>query len=284
MWLRKKLLEISVSGSLFVDETEKIRSATIRDFGNQWHRHNRLDEDYWCDLSMLKDYFGPLLELDELEGCAIAEVGSGSGRIIRMLSLCHPRALHAIEPSEGVDILRRNTTDLLNVTIHNRRGDTFHVGDLDYIFSLGVIHHIKDPLATLKNIRKNLKPGGRFVVWVYGKENNGVYLAFYRSVQKITRRLNDRVLDAIAAALNVALVPYIYLCRHMRLPMRDYLVNVFAPCGMEKRRYIIFDQLNPTYAKYYTEQELMDVLQAAGFRDIVTYHRHGYSWTAICTN
>jgi hypothetical protein len=52
---------------------------------------------------------------------------------------------------------------------------------------------------------------------------------------------------------------------------------------MEKRKFIIFDQLNPTYSKYYTGPELVRTLTAAGFRDIETYHRHGYSWTAVCT-
>ena len=264
------------------DRTEKIRSATIRDFGRQWQIHGQLDNDYWCDVSMLQDYVGPLLDLNELKDAAVAEVGSGSGRIIRMLSQYQPRALHAVEPSSGVDVLRRNTADLPNLTVHHQRGDTVTIRDLDYIFSLGVIHHIKEPLGTLKNIRDNLRTGGRFVIWVYGKENNGLYLAFYQSVQALTRKLNDRILDVISAGLNYTLVPYIFLCRHLPLPMRDYLISVFAPCGMEKRKYIIFDQLNPTYAKYYTESELVGLLKAAGFRDVVTHHRHGYSWSAIC--
>lgn len=264
------------------DETERIRSATIADFGNQWQMHGQLDEDYWCDLSMLRDYLGPLLDIGDLDGAAVAEVGSGSGRIVRMLSQCRPRALHAVEPSAGVEVLHRNTVDVPNLTIHHSRGDAFRVGGLDYVLSLGVIHHIKDPLPTLRNIRENLREGGRFVIWVYGKENNGLYLAFYRTVQAVTRNLNDRVLDLISAGLNYALVPYIALCRHLPLPMRNYMLNVFAPCGMEKRKYVIFDQLNPAYSKYYTRQGVVDILTTAGFKDILTYHRHGYSWTAIC--
>ena len=268
---------------MVANKTERIRSATIRDFGDQWQIHGRLDGDYWCDVALLRDYFGPLVELEALSGSRVAEVGSGSGRIIRMLSQCNPDALHAIEPSEGIDVLRENTRDLEGLTVHRQRGNTFRIGSLDYIFSLGVIHHIKDPLPTLKNIRKNLAPDGKFVIWVYGKENNGFYLAFYRSVSAVTRLLNDRILDWISACLNYALLPYIFLCRHFPLPLHDYLVNVFSKCGMEKRKFIIFDQLNPTYSKYYTERELISTLTAAGFRNIVTYHRHSYSWTAVCS-
>ena len=268
---------------MVTDKTEKIRSATIQDFGDQWQIHGQLDQDFWCDPAMLRDYLGPLIDVPELAGRHVAEVGSGSGRIIRMLSQCNPDSLHAIEPSDGIDILRENTRDLEGLTIHHQRGDTFRIGSLDYIFSLGVIHHIKDPLPTLRNIRENLAPDGKFVIWVYGRENNGLYLAFYRSVSAITRLLNDRILEFISTCLNYALLPYIFLCRHLPLPLRDYLVNVFAKCGMEKRKFIIFDQLNPTYSKYYTGPELVRTLTAAGFRDIETYHRHGYSWTAVCS-
>jgi len=261
--------------------SEKYTPETTCDFGNQWQIHGEVDDDYWCSVSILEDYVGPLLNLAELKNTAVAEVGSGSGRFIHMLSQCEPNYLHAVEPSIGVDILRRNTDGIQNFTVHHKRGDNFRIGDLDFVFCLGVIPFIENPLPTLQNIRENLKDGGRFIVWVYGKENNGLYLALFRLIHKVSRRLNDEVLDRICAVLNYLLLPYIFLCRFLPLPMRDYLLNVFARCGMQKRKYIIFDQLNPSYAKYYTKDELIEVLEKAGFRNIETYHRHGYSWTAI---
>ncbi len=43
----------------------------------------------------------------------------------------------------------------------------------------------------------------------------------------------------------------------------------------------VFDQLNPTYAKYYTRDEAEALAAGAGFTDIQLYHRHGYSWTVV---
>jgi hypothetical protein len=51
----------------------------------------------------------------------------------------------------------------------------------------------------------------------------------------------------------------------------------------DKRRLVIYDQLNPAYAKYYTQTEAEQLLARAGFSDVRTYHRHGYSWTVIGT-
>jgi len=50
-----------------------------------------------------------------------------------------------------------------------------------------------------------------------------------------------------------------------------------------KRRVVIYDQLNPAYAKYYTREEARDVLERNGFSEVHLHHRHGYSWTMVGT-
>ena len=61
--------------------------------------------------------------------------------------------------------------------------------------------------------------------------------------------------------------------------MHDYIKNVFEPCNFEDRKYIIFDQLNPQYAKYYKKQECIDLLSKHGFKDIIIKQYNKYSWT-----
>jgi len=46
---------------------------------------------------------------------------------------------------------------------------------------------------------------------------------------------------------------------------------------------IIYDQLRPTYAKYYTGAEACALLASAGFSDVRAHHRHGYSWAVVGT-
>ena len=108
-----------------MDSSIHTNTGTIEDFGNQWQIHGRVDADYWTDPAILRDYVGPLLNLDDLRGKSVAEVGSGSGRIVRMLSKYEPVSLHAVEPSAGFDMLQRNTADLPNLQLHRERGDGF---------------------------------------------------------------------------------------------------------------------------------------------------------------
>ena len=43
----------------------------------------------------------------------------------------------------------------------------------DLAFSIGVIHHLQDPGRALQRMARAVKPGGRVLIWVYGRENNG---------------------------------------------------------------------------------------------------------------
>lgn len=76
---------------------------------------------------------------------------------------------------------------------------------------------------------------------------------------------------------------YILLCRFIPLPMHVYMREVLANFKHSVRRMTIYDQLNPAYAKYYFQKDAEALLADAGFTDVRTFHRHGYSWSVIGT-
>ena len=71
---------------------------------------------------------------------------------------------------------------------------------------------------------------------------------------------------------------------NLNLPLKNYLLKVFNKFGWSKRNDVIFDQLNPEYAKYYKKDEILKELTDAGFSNITISHRHNYSWTVIGEN
>ncbi len=64
----------------------------------------------------------------------------------------------------------------------------------DYVFSLGVLHHIPNAEVVMKNIHKSLKSGGNFIFWVYGYEGNKIYIIIFNNLRRITRILPDSIL------------------------------------------------------------------------------------------
>ena len=270
----------------FSAATKRVQSATIRDFGEQWEIHGNLREDYWTSDAMLRDYFAGIFEPSSIKDKVVLEVGSGSGRILRMLSRFSPRELIGVEPSKGFNHIIQNTSDLKNLTVLNTTGAEFKATNVDIIFSLGVVHHIKNPKETIVNIYESLKPGGQFVCWVYGMENNRTYVLARMLISPITRLMSDKHLDKFCHILQGIIVTYGALSGKYfssKLPISEYIQKVFTPCGAAERKYIVFDQLNPAYAKYYTKKGFKSELKNGGFVNVILAHRHGYSWTAVGT-
>lgn len=261
-----------------------IREKTVKNFDDQWkiHRHGTLTTDYQGSESMLKDYFGDFFNLNSVKGSIIAEVGCGPGRFVNTFMKHNPKKMYAIDPSaRACDHVKKNFP-FTNLSVINSYGHNFKTDELcDFIFSLGVIHHIKDPDDVFINIRNHLKNNGKFIIWVYGYENNQLYYSVYRFLSFFTKKMPDFLLNFLSFLLNLILVPYIFLCKYLNLPLKNYFIKVFSLCSMKTRKEIIFDQLNPTYAKYYRKQEIEKELIKGGFINLKFYHRHGYSWTVI---
>ena len=205
----------------------------------------------------------------------------GSGRIINKLNLFNPSKIIAVEPSKAIEVAKKNN-EKSSIEFLNIRGQDLNYNDeLDYIFSLGVIHHIPEYDIVCKKIYKSLKPGGKFIIWVYGHENNQLYLKIFNNLRRITRIIPDFFLRILSKFLNVSAILYIFLCKIFNMPLKDYFKNVFSKCSFKKREEIIFDQLNPSFAKYFKKEELEALLKTSGFKKIEIHNRHNYSWTAV---
>ncbi len=257
---------------------------TIQDFGEQWARFTD-NSGYYGSSELFEDIVSPLLGEADVRGAAVAEIGSGTGRIVEMLLAAGAARVVAIEPSKAIELLRRRFDGRSDrVTCHHARGESVEeFGPLDLVVSIGVLHHIPDPDPVVRAAHRALRPDGRLFVWLYGREGNGLYLAFAKPLRMLTKRLPDSLLNGLVNLLDLPLRAYIWLCQYLPLPMRDYMQNHIGRLAPDKRRLTIFDQLNPQHAKYYTRAEAEALLARAGFSDIQLYRRHGYSWSVIGT-
>jgi len=259
-----------------------LRDRTIQDFGDQWTRYSG-NEGYYGSVELFRDICEPLVPIAEFAGARVADIGSGSGRIVRMLVEAGAAHVTAVEPSDAIVVLEANTADLgSRVTCVHATGDRLPADlQLDWVVSIGVIHHIPDPDPVLRCAYRALRPGGRLLVWVYGREGNQAYLRIAEPLRVLTTRLPHVAIAALSAALSVALSLYIGVARIVPVPLRDYVLSTVAPLSWRKRRLVVYDQLRPTFAKYYSEREVRELLARCGFQSIATHHRHGYSWTAV---
>jgi SAM-dependent methyltransferase len=263
---------------------ELTTGRTIRDFGDQWTKF-RANDGLYASIAMLADHLSPLVDVEDLRGKIVADIGSGTGRIVNMLIAAGVAKVYALEPSASFSVLCTNVADAGDrVECRQLRGDELpEEPKLDMVVSIGVVHHIPSPKPVIDAAFRALRPGGRIFLWLYGREGNEAYLRFALPIRRLTTRLPHTLLLVLCAILNVALAPYIWLAKRKSVPLRDYLTEVLGRYPWKTRLLIIYDQLNPAYAKYYSEEEARDLLERSGFTNVTTYHRHGYSWSATGT-
>lgn len=262
----------------------RLQARTIADFGEQWTEYPDSD-GFFGSVELFDDIFHPLLSADEVAGKRVAEVGAGIGRFVNILAAAGAAHVVALEPSAAFRVLRERTRGHRErIEYMQATGDCLPPsGDLDYVFIIGVLHHIPEPDPVVAASFRALNRGGKLAAWVYGREGNSMYLLLVRTLWTLTRRLPHRLLEWFVAALYPFFWCYMTACRGLPLPLAAYMRRVMLPLTPAKRRVVIYDQLNPAYAKYYTRQEAHDALARHGFIDIRLHHRHGYSWTVVGT-
>lgn len=134
----------------------------------------------------------------------------------------------------------------------------------DIAFSIGVIHHLKDPKTALKKMVEALKPGGRLLIWVYGYEGN----------EWIVRYV-DPVRIHITSKLPVALVHFLaYFCS---VPLYCFVKIFKGPSAYLKQlatfsfwhlHSIVFDQLIPDVANYWKRDEVRVLVEGLSLTDV----------------
>ena len=181
------------------------KEQTIKDFGHQWQIHGKLSDGYWSSDQNFRDHFPKDFDFSIFYNSKVLEIGSGSGRILHMLSHYSPSILIGVEPSNGFSNLVLNTNSIPRLRLENTTGAKFEIKNLDIIISLGVVHHIPEASEVVRNAFNSLKQGGYFIMWVYGYEHNRRYVILQKIIRIFTRFLPDFILDKVSL-----LVSYIF--------------------------------------------------------------------------
>lgn len=252
---------------------------SYKDFGKQFYIYQDIDGDFGS-VRMFKDNIFPYNPI-KIKNKVIMDVGSGAGKILKNILRFSPKKIYSIEPSNAINIAKKNIKsnkiEFLNIKAEN----ISLKNKINIAFSIGVIHHIPNAKRVMRKIYQSLKKGGEIIFWVYGYENNEKYIFFSNLLRRICIILPDAILVILSNILNLLCYLYLVLCNIFNMPLKKYFNEVFFKCTFKKRTLIIFDQLNPSYVKYYKKEDIVSLLKNFDFKSITIQNRHDYSWTVI---
>jgi ubiquinone/menaquinone biosynthesis C-methylase UbiE len=122
---------------------------------------------------------------DSLQGShgRLLEIGCGIGVDSIQLAKCG-FDVTAVDLTENALAIAKDYAALRNVSIDFRLGnaESLEFGDasFDFVYSFGVLHHTPDIDASVAEVHRVLKPGGKAYVMLYHKQSivNGVHRLF----------------------------------------------------------------------------------------------------------
>lgn len=261
------------------DDTAKRTQAS---FGYEWTHFND-----WrpSGATNFGDYFAGF-DLPSLAGRLVLDAGCGMGRHARQVA---PFAGHliALDFSRAIEQAARNTSTLDNV--HCIQADLLALpvapASIDFIYSLGVLHHLEQTEQALQGLVQALRPGGRLRIYLYWKHHGwrGALLSLATAARAVTTRMPFGLLRVCCWLLSVALFLTVVLGyrlldalgvrAHQSWPLYSYAKYPFTVLYNDQ-----FDRFSAPIEKRYDPHEVKSLLERAGLESVVV--RSCYGWVA----
>jgi SAM-dependent methyltransferase len=252
----------------------------IRDFGDEWERFNFLDEEKLTSLqNQFQKYIKPLPEgLLKQNKLTIADFGAGTGRWSYFLKQFASQ-LYVVEPSKkAFNVASSRFTKEKGVTLLNQSVESNQVppNSFDLAVSLGVLHHIKDTSAAIKQVSEKIKPGGYFLGYLYYSLENKSNL--YRIIWKISntaRLLISNLPKPLKVSLSeiIALVIYWPLARlsrvltALKIPSKGIPLHHYENFSFHVMRNDALDRFGTSLENRFSRTQITDMLKSAGFEE-----------------
>jgi SAM-dependent methyltransferase len=165
-------------------------------------------------------------------------------------------------------------------TLQVQEGSTYALNfdsRFDIVFSIGVIHHLEFPGRALAAMARAAKPGGRVAIWVYGLENNRWLISFLNPLRKV---MFSRL--PVSWVHHLSLYPTALLWVLLRCGVRPITYfKLIASFGFGHLRSIVFDQMLPRIANYWSRAEVEQLMTQAGLVDLQLDWVNEMSWAAV---
>ena len=255
----------------------KISGGSPERFGYSWAANSELRPEYE---EQFRRWTAPLQPTD-WRGLSFIDVGCGMGRNSYWPMTYGAAGGLAIDVDDrSLAAARATLAPFPSVRVEKR--SAYEIGcadEFDIAYSIGVIHHLQEPERALTQMVAATKPGGRVMIWVYGRENNFLAVALLDPLRKaLFSRLPIGLVHHLAIYPSVLL----WLCLRLGLGRLAYF-RLLRGFGFRHLRLIIFDQMLPRIAHYWPRETVERMMREQELLDIHLHWVNEMSWSAIGT-
>ena len=257
-----------------VTERAAVAAGSPDRFGYEWHTYAEMRPEYEEQFRRWTPHMRP----EDWRGVSFVDAGCGMGRNSYWpVRYGAARGMAIDVDSRSLASARKTLEPYANVTV--RELSVYNLepsSSYDVAFSIGVIHHLQEPLAALRAMVGVVKPGGKVLIWVYGRENNGWIVLGLTPLRKL---LFSRI--PIAFVHHLSLYPTALLWLFLRLSRGGIgYFRLLRQFTFRHMRSIVFDQMLPKIAHYWRRSEVEQLMHDAGLVNVELSWVNEMSWAA----
>jgi ubiquinone/menaquinone biosynthesis C-methylase UbiE len=271
-------LDEALEGS-WVTQSKNLDPETVAGFGQEWAAYDQTTLSEQEHQMLFERYFS-IFPFDEIPTNAEGfDLGCGSGRWAALVA-DRVRTLHCIDPSsEALEVAKRRLEGHPSVAFHLASVDSMPLPDesQDFGYSLGVLHHVPDTSAAIRDCVRKLKPGAPFLLYLYYRFDNRP--AWFRTIWKVSD-LGRQAISRLpfgprnAVSTLAAVMLYWPLARAARLAEKlganpeRWPLSAYRELSFYSMRTDALDRLGTRLEQRFTRVEIEAMMSEGGLRDI----------------
>lgn len=272
---------------------ENADRPTVAGFGREWSTFTQSDAEFSAQerQAIFDGYFSIFPWQSLPPGAQGADIGCGSGRWATLVA-SRVGLLHAVDASpDALAVARANLAGLDNVRLHQASVSAlpFADGELDFAYSLGVLHHVPDTASAIRDVAAKLKAGAPFLIYLYYAFDNRS--ALFRAIWMASNAVRI-VLSRLPYALQIVATTIIAATVYWPLARVAALLECAGglprswPLAFYRRRsfYVMrtdaFDRFCTRLEQRFTRAQIAEMLRGAGFTEI-RFSENEPFWVAV---
>lgn len=264
---------------------------TVSSFGDEWLKFSHFSDE---EIKTAGDQYFDIITKEMVNANSIAlDLGCGTGRWSKYIS-SRVKFIEAIDPSEAVfsaaQLLKNNTN--IRITQAGVNNIPFEDNSFDFIFSLGVLHHIPDTKGALIKAVDKLKDKGYILLYLYyslDNRNLPYKLLFYlsNSLRMLISRSPGFIKRPLCDLLAVLVyLPLVSLARFVKMIFPSKVLYLKLPLAYycDKSFRIIrndsLDRFGTPLEQRFSKKQIHEMMTEAGLSEIVFSHNSPF-WHVV---
>lgn len=275
----------------FTIDDNNIDKVTVDSFGEEWQAFHGFSE---TEIQKLGDEYFDIISPEMLNASTnVLEVGCGSGRFLKYVSE-KAKMVVGVDPSNAVFASDSLVGLKPNVVLVKASANDLPFFDesFDFVYSIGVLHHIPDTYKAMKACVDKVKKGGYFFTYLYYDLDNRGFLfrslfnlstVIRKGVSKLPAKPKRVVCDFLAVSLYM---PFIGLSRLLKVVgVKESIRKKIPLYGYENKSFYIIrndalDRFGTPLEQRFTKEKITDMMESAGLDNIIFSNKIPY-WHAV---